>query len=61
MKFSIKATNLELTSDIYDHIERTINSLDKFVEKADYSVVQAWVEVGRTSQRPKSGKIYRAY
>lgn len=60
MKFSIKATNLELTSDIYDHIERTINSLDKFVEKADYSVVQAWVEVGRTSQRPKSGKIYRA-
>ncbi len=59
MKFSVKTTNLELTPDISSHIERTINSLDKFIEITD-SVIQAWVEVGKISEHHKSGKIYRA-
>jgi ribosomal subunit interface protein len=59
MKFSLKTTNLELTSDISDHLEKTINSLDKFINNVD-SVVQAWVEIGRISQHHRSGKIYRA-
>ncbi|MFC1663881.1 ribosome hibernation-promoting factor, HPF/YfiA family [Patescibacteria group bacterium] len=58
MKFSLKTTNLELTPDIYGHLEKTINSLDKFIENVD-SVVQAWVEIGRISQHHRSGKIYR--
>ena len=58
MKFSLKATNLELTPDISSHIEEVINSLDKFINSAD-SVVRAWVEIGRISQHHRSGKIYR--
>ena len=58
MKFSVKAVDLELTPDISGHLERTINSLDKFIENAD-SVVRAWVEIGRISKHHKSGKIYR--
>jgi len=59
MKFSLKITNLELTPDISSYLERTINSLDKFIENVD-SVVRAWVEIGRISQHHRSGKIYRA-
>ena len=58
MKFSIKITNLELTPDISSHIEKTINSLDKFVQNINFAVI-AKVEIGRTSQHHKLGKIYR--
>ena len=59
MKFSIKTTNFELTPDVSSHIEKTINSLDKFTKNMN-PAIWASVEIGRTSQRPKSGKIYRA-
>ena len=59
MKFSLKTTNLELTPDISSHLEKTINSLDKFIDNVD-SVVRIWVEIGPISQHHRSGKIYRA-
>lgn len=59
MKFSLKTTHLELTPDISSHLEKMMNSLDKFIEEID-STVRAWVEIGRISQHHRSGKIYRA-
>ena len=57
--FSVKTTDLELTSNISRHIEKTIKSLDRFVKNMD-AVVWASIEISRTSRHHKSGKIYRA-
>lgn len=59
MKFTLKTTNLDLTPDLSDYLEKKINSLDKFIENSD-SLTQAWVELGKISEHHKSGKIYRA-
>ena len=59
MRVSIKTTNLELTSNISRHLEKTIKSLDRFVKNMD-AVIWAWIEIGRISSHHKSGKIYRA-
>ena len=57
--FSVKTTDLELTSNISRHIEKTMKSLDKFVKNMD-AVVWASIEIGRISRHHKSGKIYRS-
>ena len=59
MRVSIKTTDLELTSNISRHLEKTIKSLDRFVKNMN-EVVWVSVEIGRTSRHHKSGKIYRA-
>lgn len=59
MRFSIKTTNLELTSELQDYIEKKINSLDRFIENLN-SAVQAWVEIGLTTRHHQTGKVYRA-
>ncbi|MEX0869981.1 MAG: ribosome-associated translation inhibitor RaiA [Candidatus Spechtbacterales bacterium] len=68
MKINIKATNLELTDSIREYTERKIGELDKFVNITDdndmeggKAAVEAFVEVGRTTNRHRKGDdIYRA-
>lgn len=59
MKFTIKETNLTLTSDEYVYIEKKLNSLDKFLKHMDF-IAEARVEVGKTSQHHRTGNVYRA-
>lgn len=59
MKINIKATNLELTSEINNYISKKIGGLEKFIEGFDSSI-QAWVEVGISTKHHQTGEIYRA-
>lgn len=59
MKFNLKTTNLEPIPELNNYLKEKMNGLDRFIEHVD-SVVQAWVEVGRTSLHHQTGRVYRA-
>lgn len=54
---NIKATNIELTTAITDHINDRLNVINKFLNDND-AVVQ--IEVGRTTNHHNKGDIFRA-
>jgi putative sigma-54 modulation protein len=56
MKINIKATNLKLTPSIEDFVEEKIGSLEKFT----HGILEAIVEVGKTTNHHKSGPFFRA-
>ncbi len=58
MKITIKKTNLELTPQIRDLINKKIGGLEKFINLSE-TVAEAWVEIGRTTLHHKSGEIFR--
>lgn len=58
MKTNIKATDIELTSEINNYIDKKMGGLEKFID-SDPSI-QAWVEVGKTTRHHKTGSIFRA-
>ena len=69
MKITIKATNLKLTSAIRSYIEEKIGGLEKFIQKLaeeDQSskkgrpLIEAWVEIGRTTHHHHKGRVFRA-
>jgi putative sigma-54 modulation protein len=60
MKITIKTTNLKLTPEIEERIEEKINSVDKLLDDMDRSVVEARVEIGRTTKHHRKGDIFRA-
>lgn len=59
MNINLKATNFELTPAIREYAEKRVNGLEKFIRRTDESV-QAWVEVGRTTEHHLKGDVYRA-
>lgn len=59
MTVNYKATNLVLTSDINEYLNKKLDSLGKFIDLDDEAVV-AQVEVGKTTRHHQSGEIYRA-
>ena|SRR3990167_6281170 len=59
MKINIKATGIELTPAITDYINKKFSSIEKHIDK-DHSDVLAQVEVGKSTEHHKSGKIFRA-
>lgn len=59
MNINLKTTNFELTSIIREYAEKKVNSLEKFIKTTDESV-QAWVEVGKTTNHHNKGDVYRA-
>ena len=59
MNINLKATNFELTPAIREYAEKKVNGLEKFIRRMDESV-QAWVEVGRTTEHHFKGDVYRA-
>lgn len=59
MTINYKATNLVLTSDINEYLNKKLDSLGKFIDLGNEAVV-AQVEVGKTTRHHQSGEIYRA-
>ncbi|OHA50583.1 MAG: ribosomal subunit interface protein [Candidatus Terrybacteria bacterium RIFCSPLOWO2_02_42_20] len=58
MNLNLKATNFELTPAIREYAGKKVNGLEKFIHRTDESV-QAWVEVGRTTNHHNKGDVYR--
>lgn len=58
MNIHIKTTNLTLTPDIKDYLDKKMESFDKLIDSSDTSV-SCRVELGRTSNHHKSGDIFR--
>lgn len=59
MKINIKATNIELSESLKDHLESKMEGLDKMVD-SETAEATAQVELGRTTNHHRSGDIYRA-
>lgn len=55
----IKTTNLTLTPEIKDYLDKKMEGLEKLIDPNDTSV-SCQVELGRTSNHHKSGDIFRA-
>jgi len=60
MKIFIKTTNLKLTPIIEEYIHQKINGLDKFLGSMDREIIEARVEIGRTTKHHQKGDIFRA-
>ena len=58
MKIKIHSTNFDITPAIYEHIDRKISPLQKFLDMPE--VVLCEVEIGRTTKHHKSGDIFKA-
>lgn len=56
ININIKATNLELTPAIRDHVEKKIDSLQKFLNNSN---AQVQVEVAKTTNHHKNGEVYK--
>ena len=60
MKIDIKATNTRLTKSLQEYIDKKIGRLKKFLTGYQTDEVIAFVEIGRPSQRHKTGRVYYA-
>jgi putative sigma-54 modulation protein len=54
MKINLKAKNFELTEAIKSHVEEKLGGLDKYFN----NIIQADVEVGKTTTGQNKGDIY---
>lgn len=59
MKTTIKATNVTLTDNINDYVEKRLAAIEKLVSGDDTSALCA-IEVEKTTEHHKSGQIFRA-
>ncbi|MDO8620170.1 MAG: HPF/RaiA family ribosome-associated protein [bacterium] len=59
MRLNLKATNITLTSDIREYLEKRLQSLDKLVSFDDPAVMVD-VELGRTTRHHQNGDIFFA-
>ena len=57
MNINIKATNMELTDALKEHIEKRVSSLEKFTKG---SPIGGQVEVGKTTNHHKQGDVFKA-
>lgn len=61
MKIDIKSINLDLTPALKEYVEEKIGALAKFLKKWDpEGIVEAWVEVGRTTKHHQKGNVFSA-
>lgn len=54
---NIKATNIELTQNINNYVDKRLESLKKFTKGNE---IVAYVEVGKTTNHHKSGDVFKA-
>ncbi|MCH7597786.1 ribosome-associated translation inhibitor RaiA [Patescibacteria group bacterium] len=59
MDINIKVTNITLTPDISDYLDKRLQSFKKYIDPEDTSVLLT-VEVGKTTDHHQSGDIFRA-
>lgn len=67
MKIIIKATNFELTPAIESYVNKRFGVLEKFLKRFESedvpggrSVVEIFVEVGKTTHHHQKGEVFRA-
>jgi len=65
MKINIKATNIELTPELSDYVDKKVSSIEKYLPiQTDSNLnegdIVAHVEVGKTTKHHKTGEIFRA-
>jgi putative sigma-54 modulation protein len=56
MKIDIKGTNMELTEAIKDYVNEKIGSMEKFFD----NIIEARVDVGKTTNHHQKGDVFRA-
>ncbi|MBN1325393.1 ribosome-associated translation inhibitor RaiA [Candidatus Falkowbacteria bacterium] len=56
MKIDIKGTNMELTEAIKDYVNEKIGGLERFFD----NIIEARVDVGKTSNHHQKGDVFRA-
>ncbi|MEK7589902.1 MAG: ribosome-associated translation inhibitor RaiA [Patescibacteria group bacterium] len=56
---NIKATNIELTQEISDYLDKRLQSIEKLIDPNDTSAIFD-VEVGKTTNHHQTGSIFRA-
>jgi ribosomal subunit interface protein len=59
MNTNIKTTNFDMTEQIQNYLDKKLASVDKLIAQFEGSS-QAQIEIGRSSNRHKSGFIFRA-
>ena len=59
MRLNIKATDITLSDDIRDYLDKRLQSLGKIIDLEDEAVLVA-VELGRTTRHHHTGPIFRA-
>jgi len=57
MNINIKATNVELTSEIKEYVNKKVDSIEKFLKDQN---AQVQVEVAKTTNHHKNGDVYKA-
>lgn len=60
MKIIVKATNLELTPKVEQYIDEKIGGVDKLLDDMDRNIVEARVEIGKTTKHHQKGDVFRA-
>lgn len=60
MKINIKATNLELTTELENYLRERIEHIDKLIVKNPNSEGLMQVELARETMHHKKGTIFRA-
>ena len=60
MNIIIKTTNIDISPSIKQYIEEKIGGLDKFLKNFEEEVIEARVEVGKTTKGQRQGEIFRA-
>ncbi|MFQ5661629.1 MAG: ribosome hibernation-promoting factor, HPF/YfiA family [Candidatus Paceibacteria bacterium] len=56
---NIKTTNIELTPEISDYLDKRLQAVEKLIDPEDTSAILD-VEVGKTTEHHQSGNIFRA-
>lgn len=59
MRINIKTTNLNATPEVHQYLNKKLESLQKFFDADDESVIID-VEIGLATLRHQSGEIFRA-
>ena len=60
MKIIIKTTNIKLSPSINQYVEEKIGGLEKFLKNFAPELVEARVEIGKTTRGQRQGDIFRA-
>ena len=56
---NIKTTNIELTQEISDYLDKRLQSVEKLIDPNDTSAMFD-IEIGKTTEHHQSGNIFRA-
>ena len=60
MKIIIKTTKIDLSPSIRQYVEEKIGGLEKFLKNFSPELVEARVEIGKTTRGQRQGDIFRA-